>query len=80
MEWLFVFVVIAAPSDSKKPEQKDDGLPVDIKLPVKHVLSRELRVCMICHFCVNCICVYLNVSKILKFTLLFSLLNVAAIL
>ncbi|PSS14344.1 Transcription initiation factor TFIID subunit like [Actinidia chinensis var. chinensis] len=35
--------VIAAPSDSKKPEQKDDGLPVDIKLPVKHVLSRELR-------------------------------------
>ncbi|GMP53811.1 hypothetical protein CsSME_00019176 [Camellia sinensis var. sinensis] len=34
--------VIAAPSDNKKPEQKDD-LPVDIKLPVKHVLSRELQ-------------------------------------
>ncbi|KAA8524778.1 hypothetical protein F0562_011201 [Nyssa sinensis] len=35
--------VITAPSDSKKTEQKDDGLPVDIKLPVKHVLSRELQ-------------------------------------
>ncbi|KAF5482551.1 hypothetical protein F2P56_003109 [Juglans regia] len=38
--------VIAAPSDGKKleqKEQKDDGLPVDIKLPVKHVLSRELQ-------------------------------------
>lgn len=34
--------VIAAPSDSKKDEQKDD-IPVDIKLPVKHVLSRELQ-------------------------------------
>ena len=37
-------VVIAAPSDGKKFEQKDDGLPVDIKLPIKHVLSRELQV------------------------------------
>ncbi|KAL6971753.1 Transcription initiation factor TFIID subunit 6 [Sarracenia purpurea var. burkii] len=36
--------VIAAPSDNRKPEQKDDELPVDIKLPVKHVLSRELQV------------------------------------
>uniref|UniRef100_A0A5B7BTL0 TATA box binding protein associated factor (TAF) histone-like fold domain-containing protein n=1 Tax=Davidia involucrata TaxID=16924 RepID=A0A5B7BTL0_DAVIN len=35
--------VITAPSDSKKTEPKDDGLPVDIKLPVKHVLSRELQ-------------------------------------
>ncbi|KAJ1443166.1 TATA box binding protein associated factor [Sesbania bispinosa] len=35
--------VISAPSDSKKHEQKDDNLPVDIKLPVKHVLSRELQ-------------------------------------
>ncbi|KAE9456227.1 hypothetical protein C3L33_11871, partial [Rhododendron williamsianum] len=38
-----VEVIIAAPPDNKKPEQKDDGLPVDIKLPVKHVLSRELQ-------------------------------------
>ncbi|KAF7144908.1 hypothetical protein RHSIM_Rhsim04G0046200 [Rhododendron simsii] len=38
-----VEVIIVAPSDNKKPEQKDDGLPVDIKLPVKHVLSRELQ-------------------------------------
>ncbi|CAI8612049.1 unnamed protein product [Vicia faba] len=35
--------VISAPSDVKKHEQKDDNLPVDIKLPVKHVLSRELQ-------------------------------------
>ncbi|XAR68150.1 hypothetical protein NMG60_11003185 [Bertholletia excelsa] len=35
--------VISAPSDNKRPEQKDDGLAVDIKLPVKHVLSRELQ-------------------------------------
>ncbi|KAL7250149.1 hypothetical protein ACSBR1_012201 [Camellia fascicularis] len=34
--------VIVAPSDNKKPEQKYD-LPVDIKLPVKHILSRELQ-------------------------------------
>ncbi|KAL6966595.1 hypothetical protein U1Q18_032376 [Sarracenia purpurea var. burkii] len=35
--------VIVAPSDNRKPEQKDDELPVDIKLLVKHVLSRELQ-------------------------------------
>ncbi|EOX93399.1 hypothetical protein QUC31_004118 [Theobroma cacao] len=34
--------VIAASSDGKTNEQKDE-LPVDIKLPVKHVLSRELQ-------------------------------------
>ena len=39
----FFSTVIAAPSDGKKNEQKDDT-PVDIKLPVKHVLSRELQV------------------------------------
>ncbi|KAL5581753.1 hypothetical protein UlMin_014195 [Ulmus minor] len=33
---------IAAPPDSKH-EHKDDGLPVEVKLPVKHVLSRELQ-------------------------------------
>lgn len=27
----------------KKTDQKDDGLPVDIKLQVKHALSRELQ-------------------------------------
>ncbi|KAE9604924.1 putative transcription factor Hap3/NF-YB family [Lupinus albus] len=35
--------VISAPADAKKEEQKNDNLPVDIKLPVKHVLSRELQ-------------------------------------
>ncbi|KAL1323110.1 hypothetical protein HN51_068141 [Arachis hypogaea] len=35
--------VISVPAEAKKNEQKDDNLPVDIKLPVKHVLSRELQ-------------------------------------
>ncbi|KAK4743428.1 hypothetical protein SAY87_001429 [Trapa incisa] len=35
--------VISAPSDGKIQQQKDDKLPVDIKLPVRHVLSRELQ-------------------------------------
>ena len=30
--------------ETKKPKQKSDELPVDIRLPVKHVLSRELQV------------------------------------
>ncbi|XVE50749.1 hypothetical protein DITRI_Ditri01bG0188300 [Diplodiscus trichospermus] len=34
---------VKAPSDSKKAEYKEDGLSVDVKLPVKHVLSRELQ-------------------------------------
>lgn len=34
--------VIAPPSDGKISEQNDE-FPVDIKLPVKHVLSRELQ-------------------------------------
>ncbi|XP_077238315.1 TATA BOX ASSOCIATED FACTOR II 59 [Tasmannia lanceolata] len=35
---------LVAPSENKKSEHsKEDGLPVDIKLPVKHVLSRELQ-------------------------------------
>lgn len=33
---------IAAPSNVTNNEQKD-GLPVDIKLPVRHILSRELQ-------------------------------------
>ncbi|CAK9163884.1 unnamed protein product [Ilex paraguariensis] len=34
---------LAVPSDIKKSEYKEDGISVDIKLPVKHVLSRELQ-------------------------------------
>ncbi|KAL5700134.1 Transcription initiation factor TFIID subunit 6 [Ranunculus cassubicifolius] len=34
---------LIAPSDHRKSEQKEDGLPVEIKLPIKHVLSRELQ-------------------------------------
>nr|ANA08997.1 transcription initiation factor TFIID subunit tbp associated factor 6-1 [Eleusine coracana] len=35
---------IVAPTENKRAEHgKDDGLPVDIKLPVKHVLSKELQ-------------------------------------
>ncbi|XP_009767287.1 transcription initiation factor TFIID subunit 6-like [Nicotiana sylvestris] len=33
----------AMPSDNRKTEYKEDGVPVDIKVPVKHVLSRELQ-------------------------------------
>ncbi|OEL28853.1 Transcription initiation factor TFIID subunit 6 [Dichanthelium oligosanthes] len=35
---------IVRPTETKRSEHgKDDGLPVDVKLPVKHVLSRELQ-------------------------------------
>ncbi|KAL1818055.1 hypothetical protein ACET3Z_020629 [Daucus carota] len=34
---------ITAPPETNKAEQKESELPVDIKLPVKHVLSRELQ-------------------------------------
>ncbi|KAG6637689.1 hypothetical protein I3843_11G190500 [Carya illinoinensis] len=34
---------LAATSDGKKSEYTEDRLPIDIKLPVKHVLSRELQ-------------------------------------
>lgn len=34
---------LSASSDGKKSESKEDGLPIDIKLPVKHVVSRELK-------------------------------------
>ncbi|GLT59504.1 hypothetical protein SLA2020_323180 [Shorea laevis] len=34
---------VEAPSDGKKAEHKEDGYLVDVKLPVKHVLSRELQ-------------------------------------
>lgn len=39
----FLSTVILPPSDVKINEQKE-GLPVDIKLPVKHILSKELQV------------------------------------
>ncbi|XP_019425907.1 PREDICTED: transcription initiation factor TFIID subunit 6-like isoform X2 [Lupinus angustifolius] len=32
-----------APSEIRKPEYKEDGLPVDVKLPVKHVITKELQ-------------------------------------
>lgn len=34
---------LAMPSDNRNTEYKEDGVPVDIKVPVKHVLSRELQ-------------------------------------
>ncbi|XP_021759050.1 transcription initiation factor TFIID subunit 6-like [Chenopodium quinoa] len=34
---------LAASSDGNKLEFKEEGIPIDIKLPVKHVLSRELQ-------------------------------------
>ncbi|XVF03740.1 hypothetical protein REPUB_Repub05bG0019700 [Reevesia pubescens] len=35
--------LVEAQSDGKKAEYKEDGLSIDVKLPVKHVLSRELK-------------------------------------
>ncbi|KAJ1380406.1 TAF6, C-terminal HEAT repeat domain [Sesbania bispinosa] len=34
---------VEAPSEIRKSEYKEDGLPVDAKLPVKHVITRELQ-------------------------------------
>jgi len=37
-------VLLAAPSEIRKSEYKEDGLSVDVKLPVKHLITRELQV------------------------------------
>ncbi|EPS65483.1 hypothetical protein M569_09291 [Genlisea aurea] len=34
---------LSQPAENRKSESKDDGVPVDIKSPIKHVLSRELQ-------------------------------------
>ncbi|KAG4923849.1 hypothetical protein JHK87_049389 [Glycine soja] len=34
---------VEAPSEMRKSEFKEDGLPVDVKLPVKHLITRELQ-------------------------------------
>jgi hypothetical protein len=61
---IILCAVISAPSDAKKHEQKDENLPVDIKLPVKHVLSRELQVFKIIMSlqAILCITVLSNIS------------------
>ncbi|PPS13133.1 hypothetical protein GOBAR_AA07509 [Gossypium barbadense] len=41
--WNWYFTFHAAPSDGKKAEYKEDGISIDVKLPIKHVLSRELQ-------------------------------------
>ncbi|KAJ0046313.1 hypothetical protein Pint_04032 [Pistacia integerrima] len=38
-----LFAAPAAVSDGKRSDYREDGLSADIKLPVKHVLSRELQ-------------------------------------
>lgn len=40
----FSFVALALASDGKRFENREDGISVDIKLPIKSVLSRELQV------------------------------------
>ncbi|KAL2944853.1 Transcription initiation factor TFIID subunit 6 [Bienertia sinuspersici] len=37
------WLAVEASSDGKKLEYKEDGMQIDIKLPIKHVLSRELQ-------------------------------------
>ncbi|CAJ1964023.1 unnamed protein product [Sphenostylis stenocarpa] len=34
---------VEAPSETRKSEYKEDGLSVDVKLPVKHLITRELQ-------------------------------------
>lgn len=41
-------MLLAASSEMRKSEYKEDGLPVDVKLPVKHVITRELQVYTLC--------------------------------
>lgn len=40
----FSSAAVNAASDGKKYELREDSLPIDIKLPVKQVISRELQV------------------------------------
>lgn len=42
--------VLSLPADNRKTEVKEDGVLVDIKLPIKHVLSRELQVLLMVLF------------------------------
>jgi hypothetical protein len=35
---------LAASSEIRQIEYKDDALPVDVKLPVKHIITTELQV------------------------------------
>ncbi|KAL8208955.1 hypothetical protein R6Q57_008367 [Mikania cordata] len=35
--------VLVAPNDNRKPDCKEDGVSIDVKTPVKHVLSIELQ-------------------------------------
>jgi len=37
-------MLLAAPSEIRKSEYKEDGLPVDVKFPIKHLITRELQV------------------------------------
>ena len=41
-------MLLAAPSEIRKSEYKEDGIPVDNKLPVKHVITKELQVYTFC--------------------------------
>lgn len=44
MTHYFTFAALGVISDGKKSDYKDDGLSIDVKLPVKDILSRELQV------------------------------------
>lgn len=37
-------MLLAATPEIRKTEYKEDGLPVDVKLPVKHIITTELQV------------------------------------
>lgn len=56
--------VLSLPADNRKTEVKEDGVSVDIKLPIKHVLSRELQVLLMVLFCFLCACLEDNTSNV----------------
>lgn len=57
--------LLAAPSSEiRKSEYKEDGLSVDVKLPVKHLITRELQVYTLCGvsivYAIPCFCTSLK--------------------
>lgn len=47
--YVALFTVLTAVSDGRRSEYREDGISVDIRLPVKHVLSKELQVHSLSH-------------------------------
>lgn len=59
--------MLSLPADNRKTEVKEDGVPVDIKLPIKHVLSRELQVLLMVLFALLYACGQEIASNVMLF-------------